>query len=73
MWSCSYCNISHNLRVHVFWIIVHFFIVECSAVSSVNDGDKLISWPMSHLFSCCDDMRFSMMLFYCISVVDISG
>jgi len=41
---------SHDLRVYVFWIIVYFFIVECSAVSSVNDDDKLISWPISHLF-----------------------
>jgi len=31
---------SHDLRVYVFWIIVYFFIVECSAVSSVNDDDK---------------------------------
>ena len=35
---------SHDLRVYVF------FIVECSAVSSVNDDDKLISWLMSYPF-----------------------
>jgi len=50
---------SHDLHVYVFWIIVYFFIVECSAVSSVNDDDKLISWPMSHFFSCCNDERLS--------------
>jgi len=35
---------SHDLRVYMF------FIVECSAVSSVNDDDKLISWLMSYPF-----------------------
>jgi len=63
---------SHDLRVYVFWIIVHFFIEECSAASSVNDYDKQITWPMNLVFfSCCNDKRLSTMLFYCIFVMDI--
>jgi len=38
---------SHDLRVYVIWI-VHFFIVVCSAASSVIDDDRLIGWHMSY-------------------------
>ena len=54
--------------VFMFWIIVHFFIVECSAACSVNDDDKLISWPMSYLFQllqCQEVVHDAVLLYFC--------